>query len=129
METKVVKIIRGLASDLMAMGRESVSSDVHFLGSCSSPNVVKLPQEEKFILPSLASGKPWAVDNLYPGDEQSKKVPGRRRSSLKVLMQPTESVDRGWSWVVCIACFFTTDWSDRIFWSIVCWIAGVLQRF
>ena len=87
---------------------------MNFLGSCSSPNVVNmnLPLEEKFSLPSLANGKQWTNDNLRPGDEQlqSRKapVPGRRRSSFKVLMQPTKSVDRGWSWVVCIACFFTT---------------------
>ncbi|XP_062510824.1 monocarboxylate transporter 13-like isoform X2 [Corticium candelabrum] len=32
----------------------------------------------------------------------------RRRSSIKVLMLPTKAVDKGWSWVVCVACFVTT---------------------
>jgi MCP family monocarboxylic acid transporter-like MFS transporter 10 len=51
------------------------------------------------------------VNPVYQGSEETtKKAPmtGRRRSSLKVLLEPTESLDRGWSWVVCIACFFTT---------------------
>ena len=53
----------------------------------------------------------------------------RRHSFIKVLMLPTKAVDKGWSWVVCVACFVTTFTSIGILASFAVLYIGLLEFY
>ena len=69
----------------------------------------------------------------HVGDVQTKKATtqtnARRRSSIKILMLPTAAVDEGWSWVVCIACFFINFVLIGVWSSFGVLYVGLLEHY